>query len=372
MFQDPETSQTLYLKLESECKVSDAVNVLKQELNIESPPILYAYLTESAVNDMKNRTIVYGDKVDLPDDVTISYVLNNMRDSKLPIYFQALEIPEEKLFELRTLRFKQSGYNISKLKQSKVLIVGVGLLGSEIAVNLATLGVKNISIIDNGIVDWTNIYRQPLFSKEDVFKKKVDIVKSRLSMMGEINVIPIHLELPSWSFTMSKTEVIKNIEILDKVIEENDIVIGVLDSFSTRAVLQFLCLVRNRPYVVAALQENMGYVRIFDENANDGCYCCGVPDPREKKWIDGGVCTLSSLECQKIISSLATKFTVDKLEGKNFQTNQINYNAISMKTEPVEYTKTSKCSLCGDSGIIKSLHGETVDMIVNYLFSFQE
>lgn len=372
MFQDPGTSQTVNLNLEKESKISEAAKALQKELNTNNPPILFAYLNKSAVDELKNRTIVEGERVDLPDDVTISYVINNLRDPRLPIYFHAMEIPEEKLYELRTLRFKQSGYNISKLKESKVLIVGAGLLGTEVAINLATVGVGNISIIDNGYIDWTNIYRQSLFSKEDVYKKKVDVVKSRLLKLGGVNVNPIHLELPSWLSIMTGEEVKKNIDILNIAVEEADIVIGVLDKFSPRAVLQFLCLVKSRPYVVAALQGDMGYVRIFDENAIDGCYCCGIPDPRENKWADGGVCTLSSLESQKIISSLASKLVVDKLEEREFQANKVNYNARTMKIETATYTKTSSCTLCGDSGVLKSFQGNVVGAIEEYLFNYQE
>lgn len=370
--QNPDTEQTVTLNLSEDSKVCDAAKTLQQKLNIELPPLLYANLRGSAVESLKNRTTVCDDRVDLPDDVDISYVLNNMRDSGLPIYFQTLEISDDKLFELRTRRFNQVGYKTSMLKDSKVLIAGVGLLGSEIALNLATLGVGNISIIDNGNVDWTNIYRQPLYSKQDVYKRKVDTAMARLEEMGIIKVTPMTLEIPSWSSSMRKEEVVENILHLDEVVRDADIVIGALDTFSPRAVLQFMCLFRNRPFVAAALEANVGYVRMFDENAHDGCYCCGFPDPSKTKWPDGGACTLSTLESQKIIAGFATKFIVDKLEGKDVHVNKVSYYAQTMKTETFTESNSPLCSLCGDSGVIKSFQNDLTNAIIDYLFNYFE
>lgn len=371
-FQNPDTEQTVILNLSEDSKASDAAKTLQQELNMESPPLLYTNLQGSAVESLKNRTSVYDDRVDLPDDVDISYVLNNMRDSRLPIYFQTLDISDDKLFELRTRRFNQLGYKTSMLKASKVLLAGVGLLGSEIALNLATLGVGNISIIDNGNVDWTNIYRQPLYSKQDVYGRKVTAALSRLEEMGSIKVTPMTLEIPSWSSSMMKEEAVENILLLNDAIRDADIVVGALDKFSPRAVLQFICLVRNRPFIATALEANVGYVRIFNENAHDGCYCCGQDDPRQNKWSDGGACTLSPLESQKIIAGFATKFIVDKLEGKDVQVNKVSYYVQTMKTETFTQSNSPRCSLCGAFGVIKSFQNDLPNAIINYLFNYFE
>lgn len=370
--QNPDTAQTIILTLSEGSKVYNAVNTLQQTLKITSPPILYAYLQDGAVNVLKNRTTINGNRVDLPDDIDISYVLNNMLDAKLPIYFQVMEISEDKLFELRTLRFTQVGYETSILKNSKVLIAGAGLLGNEIAINLATIGIGSISIIDNGYVDWTNLYRQPLYTRQDVYKRKVDTVRLRLEEMGGMKVVPMALEIPSWSSLMLKAEIEKNIVLLDQAVRDADIVVGVLDKFSPRAVLQFICLIQKRPFVVAALEANIGYVRMFDGSVDDGCYCCGIPDPRKNKWPDGGACTLSPIESQKIIASLATKFIVDKLECKEMKVNRVTYNVKTMNIETSTQSNSPNCSLCGNSGVAKLFQGDLTKTMLKYLFDYFE
>lgn len=368
-FQNPDTNQTVILNLTENSKVYNAVDMLIQQLKLNSPPLLYAYMNDNSLKDLRRRTTVNGHRVDLPDDMPIADVMKNMRDAALPIYFQTLEISETKLFELRTLRFSQVGYKTDVLHGSKVLLAGAGLLGSEIAVNLATLGIGNISIIDNGHVDWTNIYRQPVYSKKDVYKKKVDIIKLRLEEIGGIKVTPMYLELPSWTATMAREEAKKSIILLDEAITDADIVVGILDKFSPRALIQFICLIRKRPFVVAALEASTGYVSIFDKNAENGCYCCGLPNPHQVKWPDGGACTLSPIESQKIIASLATKFIIDALEGKDNRRNKIVYNAMTMITETFMQLGSQHCSLCGESGAAKINNLDLADSTVDYLFN---
>ena len=67
-----------------------------------------------------------------------------------------------------------------KIKNSSVLIVGVGGLGSPISLYLAAAGVGRIGIIDNDIVSLSNLQRQILYSENDLGKAKVEIAKQKL------------------------------------------------------------------------------------------------------------------------------------------------------------------------------------------------
>lgn len=367
-FQDIYAKKYITIDIPGESSVCDTAKILQEKLCLKSLPILYAILKNDAVEYLKERTNIEGDNtVILPDDITISYIIENMFDKDLPIYFRS-EIPEDELFKLRTLRFHQAGYDIDILKNSKIVVAGAGLLGSDIAINLATIGVCNITLIDSGNVDWFNIYRQQLYSKKDTYKKKVNAAKENLEDIIGVKVIPVDIEIPSWTTKKDLEQTKNDIILLDKIIKDADIVIGVLDKFSPRALLQFLCLVRKKPFIVAAVEGNSGYVRIFDENAQDGCYCCGWPDPRIEKWPDGGSCTLSSIENSRIITSLTTKFIVDKLQDKIIQKNYISYNQKTMKIDMIDRTKSDKCFLCGNSGAYRSIKEDMSNVIINYLF----
>lgn len=102
----------------------------------------------------KDDTLVY-----LSEDFPISDFLENRLSDKIPIYWETAELESKEIFELRTKRFEDLGYNPKLLHKKHVLIGGIGLLGSEIAFNLATIGVGKLTVIDKGYVDWYNLYR---------------------------------------------------------------------------------------------------------------------------------------------------------------------------------------------------------------------
>ena len=75
----------------------------------------------------------------------------------------------------RQLVLKNIGAKGQKIFSSKVLIVGIGGLGCPAAENLVRAGIGTVGIIDNDIVNLSNIHRQSLFDSNDVKKLKVDV-----------------------------------------------------------------------------------------------------------------------------------------------------------------------------------------------------
>jgi molybdopterin/thiamine biosynthesis adenylyltransferase/proteasome lid subunit RPN8/RPN11 len=347
--QNPDTAQTSSLSLSPTTTVQQIAGLVAAKNELTTPPTLFTYFQREKAEQFASRALVQGEEIVLPDNLTLAEIKDALKDPRLPIYYRTVEIDSETLFKLRTLRFRQQGYAVDELRKAKVLIGGVGLLGSEIALNLAILGVGSITVIDNGIVDWYNIYRQGLFDRCDVYKRKVDVVKERLEDMGIIEVRPLFIEVPCWGSSLSHSEMLSNLRVLDQAIVQADIVVGAFDRFSPRAVMQAICLARERPFVVAALDGRMGRVVLYDK-ADDGCYCCGSPDPRQGRWYDGGVCTLASLESQRIVASFATKLIVERLQGKSVPYNRIDFYAAGLHIELHKVRRSESCSLCSRRG----------------------
>ena len=92
-------------------------------------------------------------------------------DEPYVLYFESHEISESELFRFRTERIKHMGLDVEKMNKWKIVLGGGGILGNEIAYNLAVLGIGNITIIDYGTVDWYNVYRQHLFTKNGHWNK---------------------------------------------------------------------------------------------------------------------------------------------------------------------------------------------------------
>lgn len=157
MFQNPDTGQTIYIE-NPEFLIRDVAKKLMKEYNLEKPPIFFTIMKENPEIETY-----------LEEDDKLKTIDEEKLDVKTPVWWRSSEIDPDLIYQLRTERYERSGYELEKIGKTKVLVAGVGLLGADIAFDCAVLGIKNLTIIDYGSVDWFNIYRQSLYSKKDVF-----------------------------------------------------------------------------------------------------------------------------------------------------------------------------------------------------------
>ncbi|MBC8525888.1 MAG: ThiF family adenylyltransferase [Candidatus Cloacimonetes bacterium] len=364
LIQNPDSEESLQIEFDENKLIKDLANYIKSHCNMNNEPILYTYFKKDKCEEIAHKTLVENSKVILPDDMTIKEVLDSLLDPEIPIYIQSIELNEKLIFQLRTDRFSRIGYNTGLLNKKSVLIGGVGLLGNEIAYNLAVLGVGNIIVVDYGFVDWYNIYRQPLFTIKDVYKKKVEVVKEKLSEMTNINVVSVYKEVPCFASEPKFSTIKKRLNFFDSIIKKSDIVIGCFDTFSARAVFQMLCIANNKPFISSALNASMGSVSLFNINGNP-CYCCGSnPD----SFNDKGACTLSPLESQKIIGGITTKFAIEILSNVKIKHNYFTYYSNNIQMKYVTTSGSPKCIVCGENGISK-YSSSPIEFIYSWLFN---
>ena len=79
---------------------------------------------------------------------------------------------------------KIGSFGQKKIIDTKVLIIGVGGLGSPVALYLASSGINNIGVVDHDKIDISNLHRQILFDEDDVNKFKVDIAEKKLKKIN--------------------------------------------------------------------------------------------------------------------------------------------------------------------------------------------
>ena len=152
----------------------------------------------------------------------------------------------------RQLVLKNIGTNgQKKILSSKILIVGVGGLGCPAAENLVRAGIGTIGLIDNDIVNLSNIHRQSLFNSKDIKKPKVTVAAKRLK---EIN-----------SFTKIKTYKSKiNKKNIEKIIKNYEIVIDGSDNFKTKFLVNDYCLKLKKKLITGAISKFDGHIFSFD------------------------------------------------------------------------------------------------------------
>ncbi|MDO9106587.1 MAG: molybdopterin-synthase adenylyltransferase MoeB [Methylovulum sp.] len=149
-----------------------------------------------------------------------------------------------------------------KLLDAKVLIVGVGGLGSPASIYLAAAGVGNITIYDDDIVDLSNLQRQIAHHTPDIGMDKVISSRQTLNKLNpEINVIAVKQRLTG--------------EQLEKEVINADVVLDCCDNFATRFAINKACVNHKTPLVSGAAIRFEGQVSVYTPGKNNSpCYNC--------------------------------------------------------------------------------------------------
>jgi adenylyltransferase/sulfurtransferase len=210
-----------------------------------------------------------------------------------------------------------------KLKQAKVLVVGAGGLGCPVLQYLTAAGVGIIGIVDDDIVDETNLQRQVLYNKEETGKQKADVAAKKLKLQNQ----NVHL--------ISHIIRLTSANALD-LIKDYDLVIDGSDNFPTRYLVNDACVMLNKPLVFGSIFKFAGQVSVFNYK-NGPTYRCLFPEPPVDSpncaeigvlgVLPGIIGTLMANEALKIILGigeiLSGKLFV--LDALNFQTQVISF-----------------------------------------------
>lgn len=138
-----------------------------------------------------------------------------------------------------------------RLKNAKVLVIGCGGLGSPVLLYLAAAGIGTIGLIDNDLIDDSNLQRQILFDTESVGKPKVEAATARLQALNPyINLIPHALYLDASNAL--------------GLLTDYDLIVDGSDNFQTRYLVNDACVILGKPFVYGAIHRFEGQVAIFN------------------------------------------------------------------------------------------------------------
>src|ERR1035437_5209301 len=214
-----------------------------------------------------------------------------------------------------------------KLKQAKVLVVGAGGLGCPVLQYLTAAGVGIIGIVDDDIVDETNLQRQVLYNKEETGKQKADVAAKKLKLQNQnVHLISHILHLTSANAL--------------EIISHYDLVIDGSDNFPTRYLVNDACVMLNKPLVFGSIFKFEGQVSVFNYK-NGPTYRCLFPEPPIDSpncaeigvlgVLPGIIGTLMANEALKIILGIG-----EILSGKLFVLDALNFQTqiISFEKDP--------------------------------------
>lgn len=220
-----------------------------------------------------------------------------------------------------------------RLKNSRVVVVGVGGLGCPVAQILARSGVGYLHLIDHDTIDDSNLQRQSLFMADDVGKPKVQLAYDKLKQHNEL------IELAFCDVKLTNQNIAQILEPL-----QADLVIDCTDNFAIRDLLNQTCRQLNLPLLSNSAIGEVGQIALF--TAETGCYHClfGGEQGDEQNCATSGV--LSSTV--SIIGSLTAQIALDYLGRANnpIQDQLLLWQGRTMSLRKLNFQKNPNCPIC--------------------------
>ena len=225
-----------------------------------------------------------------------------------------------------------------KLLRAKVLVIGAGGLGSPVLLYLAAAGVGNIGVIDDDVVELSNLQRQVIHHQKNLGEKKVKSAKEKILALNE----EINLEI---------YETRANQETLREIVSNYDFILDATDNFPTRFIINKICHELKKPLVFAAVKGFLGQVSVFKSyQKNNPCYACFNPNildenfslPLSEKGILGAVAgTIGALQATSVIKEILE--IGESLVGKI-----LVFDFLKNEFRKVNLQKNLQCKICND------------------------
>ncbi|MEW5727263.1 MAG: molybdopterin-synthase adenylyltransferase MoeB [Pseudomonadota bacterium] len=240
------------------------------------------------------------------------------------------------------------GVGQARLLDSRVLVIGAGGLGSPVALYLAAAGVGTIGIVDDDVVDLSNLQRQVLHATARVGRAKVDSAAEALAAINpDVRVVPIKARLDK--------------DNIRAVLADYQVVADGSDNFPTRFLVNDACRLDGKTLVSAAILRFDGQLSTF--RPGGPCYRCiyreAPPEGAVPTCSSAGVLgaiagTMGSLQATEVLKELLG--IGDSMAGR-----LLIYDALSVAFRTVRVPRDPGCPLCGDSPTITDLagHGST-------------
>ena len=222
-----------------------------------------------------------------------------------------------------------------KINDSKMLIIGMGGLGSPSTLYLAAAGVGHIVIADFDQVELSNLQRQIIHSTSDIGDDKVNSAKAKL------------LELNP-NITVTVTNEIMHSDNLASLIKDVDIVLDGTDNFESRFEINKACVEYHKPLISAAVIRFEGQISVFKGyEVDQPCYQCLYSEQGDgrESCVENGVLapvaglvgTIQALQAIKVLLGL----------GEQLCGELLLIDGLDLSFRKVKIVKDSDCPICG-------------------------
>ena len=228
----------------------------------------------------------------------------------------------------------------ARLLKSKVLLIGAGGLGSPAALYLAAAGVGRIGIVDDDVVDASNLQRQVLHSTDRVGMAKTE--SARRTMQG----INPDVRVDEHRLRLTRDNAMQ-------LFAQYDLIVDGSDNFGTRYLVNDACVILNKPNVHGSIFRFDGQATTFVPGGERPCYRCLFPEPPPAELApscaEAGVLGVLPGIIGMIQAVEAVKLLLGK--GEPLVGRLLLYDALEQKFREVKYARDPECPACGKHGM---------------------
>lgn len=230
-----------------------------------------------------------------------------------------------------------------RLARARVAVVGMGGLGSPAALYLAAAGVGTIGLIDDDVVELSNLQRQVIHRETRIGEPKVDSAIGALSELNStVRVVPHPQQLTADNAL--------------EILADYDVVVDGTDNYQTRYLVSDACVLLGKPLVWGSVFQFEGQVSVWWP-PHGPCYRCAFPEPPAAGTVpscaEGGVLgvvcgsigTAQVTEAVKLILGIGEP-AVGKL---------LIHDALSGQWDSLSLARDPECAICGPAATIDSL-----------------
>jgi molybdopterin/thiamine biosynthesis adenylyltransferase len=221
-----------------------------------------------------------------------------------------------------------------KLLAARVLIVGLGGLGAPAALYLAASGVGHLVLVDDDVVELSNLQRQIIHDHTSIDLHKVESARSSILRLNpDIEVTPLDHRL-------ERNELIDQVRLADVIIDATD-------NFRTRFQLNEVCVAERTPLVSGAAIRTEGQVSVFLPRTDSPCYRCLYHEAEDVQEscsetgvlapLVGIIGSILAMEAVKVVTGL----------GETLCGRVLLLDAKTMDWRTIKLRKDPACPVCG-------------------------
>ena len=220
-----------------------------------------------------------------------------------------------------------------KLLCSRVLIIGMGGLGSPVAMYLAAAGIGHLVLVDDDVVELSNLQRQIIHSTNNIGLSKVESAKQTIHQLNP------EIKITTFSSRLNDIE-------LTKEMADADIVVDGTDNFTSRFALNEQSVKNATPLISGAAIRMEGQISVFNKTATSPCYRCLYKDEGELDTscstngvlspVVGIIGSIQATEAIKVLLNIG-----ETLDGK-----LLVLDAYTMELRTLKLKKDPFCPIC--------------------------